>query len=135
MNNDVQQRVLKAIAEVLERKETEIRLDASLRDDLAFDSLKQMTLFILLEDEFQRTITPDEVMGVVTVKDIIGFIDRKLQEPAPPSTPPDGADAAGPRDPPPPVHVGAGSCRFLSRKSMMSLTVTIPIKLSGGMVR
>jgi len=83
MNNDVQQRVLKAIAEVLERKETEIRLDASLRDDLAFDSLKQMTLFILLEDEFQRTITPDEVMGVVTVKDIIGFIDRKLQEPAP----------------------------------------------------
>jgi len=83
MNNDVQQRVLKAIAEVLERKEEEIRLDASLRDDLAFDSLKQMTLFILLEDEFQRTITPDEVMGVVTVKDIIGFIDRKLQEPAP----------------------------------------------------
>ena len=83
MNNDVQQRVLKAIAEVLERNEEEIRLDASLRDDLGFDSLKQMTLFILLEDEFQRTITPDEVMGVVTVKDIIGFIDRKLQEPAP----------------------------------------------------
>ena len=83
MTNDVQQRVLKAIAEVLERNEEEIRLDASLRDDLGFDSLKQMTLFILLEDEFQRTITPDEVMGVVTVKDIIGFIDRKLQEPAP----------------------------------------------------
>lgn len=83
MNNDVQQRVTKAIAEVLERNEDEIRLDASLRDDLAFDSLKQMTLFILLEDEFQRTITPDEVMGVVTVKDIIDFIDRKLQEPAP----------------------------------------------------
>ena len=83
MSNDVQQRVLRAIAEVLERKEGEIRLDASLRDDLDFDSLKQMTLFILLEDEFQRTITPDEVMGVVTVKDIIGFIDRKLQEPAP----------------------------------------------------
>jgi acyl carrier protein len=83
MNTDVQQRVIKAIAEVLERTEEEIRLDASLRDDLAFDSLKQMTLFILLEDEFQRTITPDEVLGVVTVKDIIDFIDKKLQEPAP----------------------------------------------------
>ena len=83
MNNDVQQRVLKAIAEVLERNEEEIRLDASLRDDLGFDSLKQMTLFILLEDEFQRTMPPESLMGIVTVKDIIDFIDRKLQEPAP----------------------------------------------------
>lgn len=83
MNTDVQQRVLKAIAEVLERREEEIRLDASLRDDLAFDSLKQMTLFILLEDEFQRTMPPDDLIGIATVKDIIDFIDRKLQEPAP----------------------------------------------------
>ncbi len=83
MDTDVQQRVLKAIAEVLERNEEEIRLDASLRDDLAFDSLKQMTLFILLEDEFQRTMPPESLMGIVTVKDIIDFIDRKLQEPAP----------------------------------------------------
>ena len=83
MSNDVQQRVLRAIAEVLERKEGEIRLDASLRDDLAFDSLKQMTLFILLEDEFQRTMPPESLMGIVTVKDIVDFIDRKLQEPAP----------------------------------------------------
>ena len=83
MINDVQQRVLKAIAEVLERKEEEIRLDASLRDDLDFDSLKQMTLLILLEDEFQRTMPPEDLMGIATVKDIIEFIDRKLQEPAP----------------------------------------------------
>lgn len=83
MNTDVQQRVLRAIAEVLERNEEEIRLDASLRDDLAFDSLKQMTLFILLEDEFQRTMPPEDLIGIATVKDIIDFIDRKLQEPAP----------------------------------------------------
>jgi acyl carrier protein len=83
MNNDVQQRVIKAIAEVLERKEEEIRLDASLRDDLAFNSLQQMTLFILLEDEFQRTMPPEDLIGIATVKDIIDFIDRKLQEPAP----------------------------------------------------
>ena len=82
MSNDVQQRVLRAIAEVLERKEGEIRLDASLRDDLDFDSLKQMTLFILLEDEFQRTMPPEDLTGIATVKDIIDFINRKLQEPA-----------------------------------------------------
>jgi len=82
MNNDVQQRVLRAIAEVLERNEDGIRLDASLRDDLDFDSLKQMTLFILLEDEFQRTMPPEDLAGIVTVKDIVDFINRKLQEPA-----------------------------------------------------
>ena len=83
MNNDVQQRVLKVIADVLQRKENEIRLDASLRDDLNLDSLNQMTLFMLLEDEFQRTMTPEEVTGIITVKDIIKFIDRKMQEPVP----------------------------------------------------
>ncbi len=82
MSNDVQQRVLKAIAEVLERKVDEIRLDASLRDDLDFDSLKQRTLFILLEDEFQRTMPPEDLAGIVTVKDIVDFINLKLQEPA-----------------------------------------------------
>lgn len=83
MHNDVQQRVLKVIGEVLDRKESEIRLDASLRDDLAFDSLKQMTLFIALEDEFQRTIPVEQVTELVTVKDVIDFIHRKLQEASP----------------------------------------------------
>ena len=80
MNVSVQQRVLKVIAEVLNQKESEIRLDASLRDELQASSLDQMTIFVALEDEFQRNMPPEEVTGLVTVKDIIDFIDRKLQE-------------------------------------------------------
>ena len=80
MNVSVQQRVLKVIAEVLNIKESEIGLDASLRDDLQASSLDQMTIFVSLEDEFQRNMPPEEVTGLVTVKDIIDFIDRKLQE-------------------------------------------------------
>ncbi len=82
MNTDVQQRVIRAIADVLEQNEEEIRLEDSLREDLDFNSLQQMTLFILLEDEFERTMPPEDLMGIVTVKDIIDFIVRKLQEPA-----------------------------------------------------
>ena len=82
MKTDVQKRVIKAIAEVLERNEEEIQLEDSLREDLGFNSLQQMTLFILLEDEFQRTMPPEDLMGIVTVKDIIDFIARKQQEPA-----------------------------------------------------
>ena len=83
MNANVQQRVLKVISDVLNRKESEIRLDASLRNDLQASSLDQMTLFIVLEDEFQRSIPQEEVTDLATVKDIIDFIHKKLQEPSP----------------------------------------------------
>jgi acyl carrier protein len=80
MNANVQQRVVKVISDIFNRKESEIRLDASIRDDLQASSLDQMTLYVALEDEFQRTMPPDEVAGLATVKDIVSFIDRKLQD-------------------------------------------------------
>jgi acyl carrier protein len=80
MNVNVQQRVFKVIADILNRKESEIRLDASIRSDLQASSLDQMTLYVALEDEFQRTMPPEEVTELITVKDIVSFIDRKLQE-------------------------------------------------------
>jgi len=82
MNENVQQRVLKIIAEIISRKESEIRLDASLHKDLQTSSLDQMTIFIALEDEFQRSIPQEEVTELRTVKDIVDFINKKLQEPS-----------------------------------------------------
>lgn len=80
MESDVQQRVLTVICEALNCKESELSLDSSLRDDLDLDSLKQMTLFIALEDEFQRTIPPEQVTELDTVVEIVEFIHKKLQE-------------------------------------------------------
>lgn len=80
MTANVKQRVIKVIADVLNRKESEIRLNASLREDLQASSLDQMTVYIALEDEFQRSLPPEEVTELVTVKAIVDFIDRKLQE-------------------------------------------------------
>ncbi|MDH3310235.1 MAG: acyl carrier protein [Gammaproteobacteria bacterium] len=83
MNTNVQQRVVKVISEILNREESEIRLDTSLLNDLQASSLDQMSLFVALEDEFQSTMPPDEVTGLDTVKDIIEFIDRKLEQTIP----------------------------------------------------
>lgn len=80
MNANAQQRVVRVIADILNRNESEIKLEASLRDDLQVSSLDQMTLYIALEDEFERSMPPEEVTGLTTVKNIIDFIDRKLQE-------------------------------------------------------
>lgn len=82
MNANVQQRVIKIISEITNREENEIRLDASLRNDLQASSLDQMTIFIALEDEFQRTIPQEEVTDLRTVKDIVEFIHKKSQEPS-----------------------------------------------------
>ena len=82
MTTDVQKRVIKIISEVLNQDEGVIRFDASLRDDFQIDSLHQMTLFIALEDEFQLNMPPEEVTGIITVKDIVDFIEKKLQEPS-----------------------------------------------------
>jgi acyl carrier protein len=83
MDDDLQDRVQKAVAEVLDQKGKEIPLNASLRDDLGFDSLKQMTLFILLEDELQLSIPPEEATGIETVQDIIDFINKKTKKSSP----------------------------------------------------
>jgi acyl carrier protein len=78
MDLNVQQRVLKVVSEVTNLKEGEIRLGASLSDDLGMDSLQRMTLFIALEDEFQDdSMAPEQVAGLATIRDIVGFIEKK----------------------------------------------------------
>ena len=82
MSTNIEQRVIKVISDVLDKKEDDIQLDVSLRNDLHLDSLQQMTLFIALEDEFQRSIPPEEVESLVTIKDVIDFVERKTREPS-----------------------------------------------------
>lgn len=81
MTHDVYQRVLTVVCDVLDCKQDEVAMDASLRSNFQIDSLKQMTLFIALEDEFQRTIPPEQVTELDTLKEIVEFIQKKLQEP------------------------------------------------------
>ena len=83
MEDDIHHRVLRVICEILEREADEIPLHASLRNNLQVDSLQQMTIFIGLEDEFQRVIPLEQVMKLDTIKDIIEFVHEKLQEPFP----------------------------------------------------
>jgi acyl carrier protein len=84
VNVNVQQRVIKVVSEVTDLQEKDIKLTASLSDDLKMDSLQRMTLFIALEDEFQNdSMAPEQVAGLATIQDIIGFIDNKLKQSPP----------------------------------------------------
>ena len=84
MSADVQQRVIKVVAEVTNLKEEDIKPTSSLRGDLKMLSLQRMTLYVALEDEFQNYSMPTEaVAGLATVQDIIVFIDRQLAQSPP----------------------------------------------------
>jgi acyl carrier protein len=84
MSADVQQRVIKVVAEVTNLREEDVKLTSSLSGDLKMDSLQRITLYVTLEDEFQNySMAPEAVAGLANVQDIIGFIDRQLAQSPP----------------------------------------------------
>jgi len=85
MSAEVEQRVIKVVAEVTNLKQGDIKPTTSLIGDLKMDSLQRMTLFVSLEDEFQNhAMPPEAVAGLATVQDVIAFIDKHLAQ-APPA--------------------------------------------------
>jgi acyl carrier protein len=84
MSAEVEQRVIKVVAEVTNLKEEDVKPTSSLSGDLKMDSLQRITLYVALEDEFQNySMPPQAVAGLATVQDIIGFIDRQLAQSPP----------------------------------------------------
>lgn len=74
----VKTRVLKVLAEIFGEEGKGIELDAKIGTDLALTSLERMTLFIALEDEFDRTIPEQDVEGLQTVGEVVDFIQEKI---------------------------------------------------------
>ncbi len=76
---EVQERVLKVVKEVLALETDTIDLDASITDDLAVNSLDQVTLFLALEDEFNDTIPDEELEQFKTIKNIVDYIKGRME--------------------------------------------------------
>ena len=56
----------------------EIRLDADLREDFDADSLDMVDLIMDVEDEFGVEV-PDEILDkLVTVKDVVDYIEENM---------------------------------------------------------
>ncbi len=75
---EVQERVLKVVKEVLALETDTINLDASITDDLAVNSLDQVTLFLALEDEFNDTIPEEELEQFKTIRNIVAYIKGRV---------------------------------------------------------
>ena len=74
----VQERVTKVIVDRLGVDESEIKMEASFRDDLGADSLDVVELVMELEDEFDMEISDDDAEKIATVGDAVSYIETKV---------------------------------------------------------
>ncbi|MDY6832461.1 MAG: acyl carrier protein [Thermodesulfobacteriota bacterium] len=74
----IEDKVKRILAERLEIDFSEIRPDAEFINDLGADSLDIVELLMSLEDEFDIEISDDEAEQIMTVKDAVEFITKRL---------------------------------------------------------
>ena len=76
---DTKDRVTKIIKKQLYVKESEIKPEANLADDLGADSLDIVEIVMEMEEEFGIEISYNNMENVKTVSDVINYIDDALK--------------------------------------------------------
>lgn len=71
---DVLERVTKIIVDRLGVEESQVKLEATFKEDLGADSLDVVELVMELEDEFDMEISDDDAENITTVGDAVNYI-------------------------------------------------------------
>ncbi len=72
----MQEKIIKLVAEKLNKKVEDIKLDSRLVEDLGADSLDVVELIMSFEDEFGVSLPDEEVEKMKTIKDVITYIEK-----------------------------------------------------------
>ena len=73
--SNIEERVIKMVAEQLGVKEEDEKVTSSFVEDLGADSLDTVELSMALEEEFDAQIPDEEAEKVATVNDAITYIN------------------------------------------------------------
>lgn len=74
----VLERVTKVVVDRLGVDETEVKLEASFKEDLGADSLDVVELVMELEEEFDMQIDDEDAEKISTVGSAVTFIESKV---------------------------------------------------------
>ncbi len=66
---------LALIEETLDVDEGSISPETALADVDEWDSIAALSLIVMLDEEFEKTITGDEIRALVTVNDILAYME------------------------------------------------------------
>ncbi len=72
---NIEQRVMKIVAEQLGVDAAEVKTESSFVDDLGADSLDTVELVMALEEEFECEIPDEEAEKITTVKQAVDYIN------------------------------------------------------------
>ncbi|MBP0724879.1 acyl carrier protein [Bacillus sp. RG28] len=75
---DVLERVSKIIVDRLGVEESEIALTSRFKEDLDADSLDVVELVMQLEDEFELEISDEDAEKIITVGDVVSYIESNM---------------------------------------------------------
>jgi acyl carrier protein len=76
---EIFEKVKRILIEKLSVNEADIKEDSSLVDDLGVDSLDLVELLMKFEEEFKVEISEEESQKILTIKDIVDFIEGKTK--------------------------------------------------------
>ena len=75
----IDQKVFQALGEYLRRDPSSFQPEDSLRDDLGLDSLMTIELLYEIESVFDLQIPDEDFGGLVTIGNVIGYIEKKTR--------------------------------------------------------
>jgi acyl carrier protein len=78
--DNIEQRVIKIIAEQLGSEESETTLDKSIADDLGADSLDSVELVMALEEEFGIEVPDEDAAKLTTVGAVVNYVTTHLKK-------------------------------------------------------
>jgi len=80
---EITDKVIQVLAEMLHRKPETIRMDSTLMDDLEMDSFTAIEMLFQLEDQYEIEIPDEQVQAFKTVLDIVDYLEIRLNEDEP----------------------------------------------------
>jgi len=75
--SDTYEDVKAIIKDLLGSDEEKITLEARFREDLEADSLDLVELIMAFEDKFEAEISDDDAQKIVSVGDVVSYIDAR----------------------------------------------------------
>ena len=72
--------VKEILVDILCVDSTEIKMESELHDDLGCDSLDLIEVIMKVENRFHITVNDDDLVGIVTVGDIVKYVDERLNK-------------------------------------------------------
>jgi acyl carrier protein len=78
--SSIQDRVIAIVAEQLNVKKEDIKLDSSFVDDLGADSLDTVELVMALEEAFEAEIPDEDAEKIVSVQDAVKYIQAHMDK-------------------------------------------------------